>query len=255
MVLTLLILGSGGAAVAWVATWKDYAKPWVQRQLVAAIGKKGPDFLGGSVVVVEEVDFKLGGVSSLTLKGLTIRNLEPYPAEDLMKLDDLVVTVDMKTTFKSKLKKVLVDSVCIKGCHLAYDRGVTSSNLTNLLDKMQEKDGDDNSADKATLKGTGKKEEDGGPDIVLATLSITEIWVKVGVHLMEGAASQGVPGVPVPSIDIKNFSEKFGELTLQKFIVMLVEDILKGGLGAVTGVFGMAGGMVESSTSWFSNWF
>lgn len=242
--------------MAWVASWKDYTKPWVRRQLADLTRKYGPTFLGGSEVDVEQVDFTLGPASSITLEGLTIRNLPPYKPEDLMQIQRLVVEVDLTESVKSKFSLVHVSAVQADGCHLTWDRGVVSSNVEVLLKKMKEKED-------AAKVASPKKEAT--TEVVLHRLAINDIKVKPEVHLLEGQSGIGAD-IPVPSIEIAEFSQKFGSLTLDKLVTMIVSDILTAATTAVTSVVSVAaqGAAVVTETaaetanstfSWISSWF
>lgn len=257
VVLALLATGAGVAAGAAVVKWQDVTKPFIEKQIASLVGKLGPNALGGSKCELAQVSLTLGSVTTIVLSGLKVFNLPPYSENELMIVDKIVIVVDVSETMKCKVREVKLPKLSIEGCHLTWEKDLLSSNVKTLLDKLKSKEAEDEAKAAKTQKEERK--------VILDEVSITGVKVKAGAHVMEGVNVPGVP-VPVPDIRIKNFSGKYGEVTLDKLIVTIFTDIFRGATDALGSVLSQGKAVVESTvgavadeasslSSWFASWF
>jgi len=260
VLLTVLALGAGGGAVAGVAGWKDYTKPFIEKQIATLVGKLGPSFLGGSKCKLEQVSLTLGGVTTIVLSGLEIDNLPPYSEGELIRFDKMTIVLDVKKTMDLKFKKVQLSTLNVEGCHLLWEKDVLSSNLDTFMKALN-----DQQAKPEADNGKAKKEK----PIALDEVSITDVKVKIAAHVVGSMSTPGAE-VPVPSIQIKGFSEKYGDVTLHKLITTIFTDIFQGASKVASSFFetaklkmqqgaGIAVQEAEDASStigsWFSSWF
>mmetsp|Transcript_107298 Transcript_107298/g.269032 ORF Transcript_107298/g.269032 Transcript_107298/m.269032 type:complete len:278 (+) Transcript_107298:70-903(+) len=268
VLLTVLVVGAGGAAVAGTAGWKDYIKPQIEKQIVSLVRKLGPNFLCGAKCELEQVSLELGGITTIAFSGLKIFNLPPYSEGELMKLDKVVVVVDVKGTTKSKLKVVQLSELNVAGCHVAWEKNLLSSNVDTFLEKLKDnqtgKEAKEEDKHEADTKDTTQERS-----VALGSVAMSGVMAKIAPHVQEGKSSLGAE-IPVPPIKIDQFSEKYGGVTLQKLIVLLFTDILQGASKAVVSFTALpaqgaenfvesavakTGGKNFDTTSWCFSWF
>lgn len=192
------------------------AKIWLGATIKSAVNNIGPKVLGVPVSV-ESVSVDIIG-GKVRLKTLTIGNPEGFESTPfLFQMGSLAVDISMKDLFKGQTH---IYDIIIDGPKVWYHKKLTSSNVSTLLDILEEK-----------YPQNDKKKKDKKASVVIDHLLVKEgtIGLKFGVG----------GEIPLLEIELKDIG-KDGALMPVQVIKLLITSIFKGVLSAVTGIGGVA---------------
>ncbi len=216
LILFLLVL------VAIVMMVNSFGGKLIQK----VVNVSGPAALGVPVSL-EKADFHLLR-GNVFLKGLKVGNPEGFKTDNLFEFDSLEVDLDPRALLAGEvhIRKIIVDAPKI-----TYERGLTASNLSDLLDRLEEKSG---AADKPAeeveteAKPTEEPATESSTKVVIDELAITGARLKVSLTVAQGFS---VP-VPLPPIILKDIGKDSHGITFMEVIRMVLRAII----GSVTGV-------------------
>lgn len=191
-----------GALVAILALmWNKVGKPFARRKVCQLLSSLAPKFLAGSKCDLEDVNWVIGAETTISIKGFTIHNLEPFESDHLTKLHRVRITLDIVGAFKSAVKnrgipkEIEVIRMSVDGCSLILEKSLLSSNVEALFQKLPRKSKADGS--KARV----------GPRVLLRQVQIDGVTVQAVTTLQQGCGFKRGACLRAPSICIDNCSE------------------------------------------------
>lgn len=219
-----------GVTVIVLAALALSAKYWLGHAIKGTVNGLGPQVMGVPVKVESvNVDLLRGKVE---LKTLTVGNPEGFDATPyLFQLDGMLFDLNMRDTIRGN---VHIADIVIDGPHVWYHKKLTSSNVSTLLDILEEKypSGDEPRKDDSKDKKKKGEVEPVVIDHVLVKEGTVGVRVGVGVE------------VPLLEIELKDIG-KDGALMPVQIVKILVTAIVKGTLSAVANIGGVAVDAVE----------
>jgi hypothetical protein len=199
------------------------AKFWLGATIKSAVNNLGPKVLGVPVEVESASVDIIGG--KVRMGTLTIGNPEGFESTPyLFKLDGLSIDLAVGDILRGNTH---IYDITVDGPHVWYHKKLTSSNVSALLDILEEKYPSDDKK-KEDKKDDSDKE---AKPVVIDHLLIKE--GTVGIKM-------GIGGeVPLLEIELKDIG-KDGAMMPVQIIKLLITSIVKGVLSAVANVGGAA---------------
>ena len=201
------------------------AKIWLGAAIKSAVNGLGPKVLGVPVEVASASVDLIGG--KIRMGTLTIGNPEGFESTPyLFQLDGLSIDLAVGDILRGNTH---IYDITVDGPHVWYHQRIPSSNVSKLLDILEEKYPSD-----GAKKETKKDEKEAKPVV------IDHLLVKEGtVGIKMGIGGQ----VPLLEIELKDIG-KDGAMMPVQVVKLLVTSIVKGVLSAVANVGGSAVGAV-----------
>ena len=179
----------------------------------------------GVPVTLEEADFRLlrGFVK---LNGLKVGNPEGYKTDSLFEVDELLVDLDTRSLLGGV---VHIRKIAIDGPRITYERGLTASNLSDLLEGLEKGEKtEEKPADKPEEKKVAPAEEGGGVKVIIDEIDITGARLKVSLTVAQGLSAP----IPLPPINLVDIGKETGGAGVMEIITRIIRAIL----GTVTNV-------------------
>lgn len=198
-----------------------------------AVNVAGPAALGVPVSL-EDADFRLLR-GNIMLKGLKVGNPEGYKTDGIFELGLLKVDLDTRSLLSGL---VHIREIRIEEPKITYERGLTSSNLGDLLAGLEKKPEDGTSAEKKsaeekpaeapaeTLAGS-----EGGAKVVIDALDIEGAQLNVSLTVAQGLSAP----IPLPAIRLRDIGKDTGGASLMDVITKVVKAILGAATDAIAG--------------------
>jgi hypothetical protein len=217
------ILRGIGIFVAVLIVLVISAKFWLGATIKSAVNNLGPKVLGVPVEVASASVDILGG--KVRMGTLTIGNPEGFESTPyLFKLDGLSIDLAVGDILRGNTH---IYDITIDGPHVWYHQKIPSSNVSKLLDILEEKYPSD---------GKKKDEKKDDSDKEAKPVVIDHLLVKEGtVGIRMGIGGE----VPLLKIELNDIG-KDGAMMPVQIIKLLVTSIVKGVLSAVANVGGAA---------------
>jgi len=238
-----------GGATAVCGLWKCN-KVRIERKLAKLVETLAPKALAGSKVDLEQLHVAVGRTTNVALTALKVHNLEGFLSESLLNLGKIDVTVNTCKAVTSRGKTIQIKEIVIADCHLTFEKQLMTSNVKTLLNKLKEKDAE-TKQDPTDAKG--KKSD---RKVVVNKVYITGVKAIVTAT---AAIKAGIPGqmvaMTVPPIEIDDFDGKYGSVSPDKLIKLIIEHILNAVLMLVesAGSPEQALNTIENTGSWFTH--
>ena len=216
------ILYGVGIAVAILIVLVLTAKIWLGATIKAAVNNVGPKVLGVPVEV-ESVSVNLVG-GKIRMSSLTIGNPEGFESTPyLFKLDGLSIDLAVGDILRGNTH---IYDITVDGPHVWYHKKLTSSNVSRLLEILEEKYPSDDKKD-----DDKKDDDEKSKPVVIDHLLIKKgtVGIKVGIG----------GEVPLLEIELKDIGKEGAMMPVQ-IVKLLVTSIVKGVISAVAGVGGAA---------------
>jgi len=230
MVIVAAACGVGGF-VAVCGLWKCN-KVRIERKLAKLVETLAPKALAGSQVDLEQLHLAVGRTTNVALKGLKVHNLEGFLSDSLLTLGKIDVTVNTAKAATSKGKNIVIKEITIEDCHLTYESQVTTSNVTALLDALKAKDADKPPDTNGDADAKDKKKSDS--KVVVNKVNITGVKATVtATAALKTGMTGNVSTIPVPPITIDDFDGTYGDVSPDKLIQILIQNILNAVLALV----------------------
>ncbi len=188
----------------------------------------GPAALGVPVTL-EDAEFRVVR-GYIRLTGLKVGNPAGYKTDNLFELGELIVDLNVRSLLGGV---VHINKILIDGTKITYERGLTSSNLADLLAGLEKKSsGGTAPAEKEPVADKAKPApaagESGGTKVIIDEISITGTRVKLSLKVAQGLAAP----VPLPPIYLKDIGKESGGAG----ILEVIKKVLGAVLGAVSDV-------------------
>jgi hypothetical protein len=149
-----------------------------------------PAFLGVKEASVETLDFSFFKKHTLLLENLHIGNPEGYKTDGLFDLAKVDVKIKLSSLFSQAIE---IEHVWIDGVEVTYEKGLTSSNLADLLARFDTGDEPEKPAEESP-----KKEKSSSKAVVIRDLNIEGTRLHPTITLAQGIA----PSIPLPPIHL-----------------------------------------------------
>lgn len=164
----------------------------------------GTQVLGTEVSVGSTLISPLSGSGSIS--GLQMRNLDQFDSEYVFQMEEVSVNIDAGSVFSDV---VVVESVVITRPEITYERRLTESNVSALLENIS--------------GGSGAESEDSGEDSSGGGLIIREFRM-IDPQLNLVAASLEAP-IPLPDIVLNDIGEESNSATAADAVRQIVGAI------------------------------
>lgn len=186
----------------------------------------GPAALGVPVSL-EKAEFHLLR-GNVLLKGLKVGNPEGFKTDGIFELGQLTVDLNTRSLLSGvvQIRKILVDAPKI-----TYERGLTSSNLGDLLAGLEKKSAPAGEEAPAPEEPTAKPEpaeEAGGVKVIIDELVVSDAQLNVSLTVAQGLSAP----LPLPTITLRDIGKGSGGAGLME----VIQKVLGAILGAVTDV-------------------
>ena len=216
------VLRGIGIFVAVLIVLLVSAKFWLGATIKSAVNGLGPKVLGVPVEVASASVDILGG--KIRMGTLTIGNPEGFESTPyLFKLDGLSIDLAVGDILRGNTH---IYDITIDGPHVWYHQKIPSSNVSKLLDILEEKYPSDGK----------KKDKKDDSDKEAKPVVIDHLLVKEGtVGIRMGIGGE----VPLLKIELNDIG-KDGAMMPVQIVKLLVTSIVKGVLSAVANVGGAA---------------
>ncbi|WPJ97852.1 hypothetical protein SH580_09025 [Coraliomargarita algicola] len=207
LLLGLLLLALiAGAAIYFVLSGG------LNQQIKNGVETYGPQ-VTQTPVTLENVNLSiLSGSGSLT--GLNVGNPDGFKSANIFSLGQIDLKVDTSTVFSDK---IIIDHIIIKQPEISYEKTLTSSNLKELLENIEEftgpADTTDTTADPA--EDTGAKKQ-----VVIKQLIIEDGTVYVGVMGIGQTVS-------LPRIEMADIGESGKQMTMAEVLDLVLSKVLQ----------------------------
>ena len=198
------------------------AKLWLGATIKSAVNGLGPKVLGVPVEVASVSVDLLGG--KVRMDTLTIGNPEGFESTPyLFKLDGLSIDLAVGDILRGNTH---IYDITVDGPHVWYHQRIPSSNVSKLLDILEEK-----------YPSDGKKKDDkDDSDKEAKPVVIDHLLIKEGTV----GIKMGIGGeVPLLKIELNDIG-KDGAMMPVQVVKLLVTSIVKGVLSAVANLGGSA---------------
>ena len=149
-----------------------------------------PAFLGVKEASVETLDFSFFKKHTLLLENLHIGNPEGYKTDGLFDLAKVDVKIKLSSLFSQAIE---IEHVWIDGVEVTYEKGLTSSNLADLLARFDSGDESEKPAEESP-----KKEKSSSKPVIIRDLNIEGTRLHPTITLAQGIA----PSIPRPPIHL-----------------------------------------------------
>ena len=186
-----------------------------------------PAFLGVKEARVETLDFSFFKKHTLLLENLHIGNPEGYKTDGLFDLAKVDVKIKLSSLFSQAIE---IEHVWIDGVEVTYEKGLTSSNLADLLARFDSGDESEKPAEDSP-----KKEKSSSKPVIIRDLNIEGTRLHPTITLAQGIA----PSIPLPPIHLTNIgapSEEGGPAGIT--VTQAFRLVLQALLSSVTGTAG-----------------
>lgn len=186
-----------------------------------------PSFLGVKEASVETLDFSFFKKHTLLLENLHVGNPEGYKTDGLFDLAKVDVKIKLSSLFSQAIE---IEHVWIDGVEVTYEKGLTSSNLADLLARFDSGDEPEKPDEEAP-----EKEKSASKAVVIRDLNIEGTRLHPTITLAQGIA----PSIPLPPIhltDIGAPSEEGGPAGITPAGALRL--VLQALLSSVTGTAG-----------------
>ena len=170
----------------------------------------GPKVTQTSVTLTEANLSLLSG--SGTLKGLNVGNPKGYKSENIFALGQIDIKVDTGSVFSDK---IVIDHIIIKQPEISYEKTLSSSNVKDLMENIEEFTGPSNSSDPELDPDTGAKKQ-----VVIKKLIIE------GGTIYVGALGVGQT-VQLPRIEMNDIGEDGKQMTMAEVIDLVLGKVLQ----------------------------
>ena len=191
----------------------------VIRQTVNTVG---PAALGVPVTL-EEAHFQLLR-GHIRLKGLKVGNPDGFKTDSLFDLGELTVNINTRSLLSGL---VHIREIAILDPKITYERGLTSSNLGDLMASLESEEAPAE-APVEEKKAEPEPEEAGGAKVVIDEISIKGAQLKVSLTVAQGFSAP----LPLPPIILRDIGKDSAGVSFMEVIRMVLRAIL----GSVTGV-------------------
>ena len=186
-----------------------------------------PAFLGVKEASVETLDFSFFKKHTLLLENLHIGNPEGYKTDGLFDLAKVDVKIKLSSLFSQAIE---IEHVWIDGVEVTYEKGLTSSNLADLLARFDSGDESEKTAEESP-----KKEKSSAKAVVIRDLNIEGTRLHPTITLAQGIA----PSIPLPPIHLTNIGAPSEEgapagITVAQALRLVLQALLS----SVTGTAG-----------------
>ena len=184
----------------------------------------GPVALGVPVTL-EDAEFRLlrGFVK---LNGLKVGNPEGYKTDSVFEVDELLVDLDTRSLLGGV---VHIRKIAIEGPRITYERGLTASNLSDLLDGLEKgKKTEEAPVEKPAEEKPAPADSSGGVKVIIDEIDITGARLKVSLTVAQGFSAP----LPLPPIILRDIGKDSAGVSFMEVIRMVLRAIL----GSVTGV-------------------
>jgi len=251
-----------GGAAAVCGLWKCN-KVRIEHKLAKLVETIAPKALAGSKVDLEQLHLAVGRRTNVALSALTLHNLEGFLSDSLLTLGKIDVTVNTGKAVASRGKQIQISGIVIENCHLTFEKQLRTSNVKLLLKRLKAADADKKKDTNGEAGANATKSDQAGAKatksdrkVIVNKVYIT--GVKATMTATE-AIKFGIPGnmatISVPPIEIDDFDRKYGNVSPDKLIQILIENILNAVLMLVesAGSPMQALNTVEGTCSWFLN--
>ena len=191
----------------------------VIRQTVNTVG---PAALGVPVTL-EEAHFQLLR-GHIRLKGLKVGNPDGFKTDSLFDLGELTVNINTRSLLSGL---VHIREIAILDPKITYERGLTSSNLGDLMASLESEEAPAE-APVEEKKAEPQPQEAGGAKVVIDEISIKGAQLKVSLPVAQGFSAP----LPLPPIILRDIGKDSAGVSFMEVIRMVLRAIL----GSVTGV-------------------
>eukprot|EP00441_Pelagodinium_beii_P046709 CAMPEP_0197620126 /NCGR_PEP_ID=MMETSP1338-20131121/994_1 /TAXON_ID=43686 ORGANISM="Pelagodinium beii, Strain RCC1491" /NCGR_SAMPLE_ID=MMETSP1338 /ASSEMBLY_ACC=CAM_ASM_000754 /LENGTH=384 /DNA_ID=CAMNT_0043189217 /DNA_START=66 /DNA_END=1220 /DNA_ORIENTATION=+ len=159
----------------------------------------------------------------IEVEGLTVGNPEGWSSEYLLHADRVIVDVEMEKLLYSFGKELHMEELIFDGVDVIYEKGLTTSNLNDLLKKLESDSGSAKAAD-----------QDKASDVklVLHTILAQNIGAKLATKLTHGHGLR----LEVGDLKYDDFDKEMGAgRGLMDIIRVLIMTLIKSVLATVLG--------------------
>eukprot|EP00931_Biecheleriopsis_adriatica_P032212 TRINITY_DN1881_c0_g1_i8.p1 TRINITY_DN1881_c0_g1~~TRINITY_DN1881_c0_g1_i8.p1 ORF type:complete len:422 (+),score=75.73 TRINITY_DN1881_c0_g1_i8:74-1339(+) len=157
----------------------------------------------------------------IAIEGLTVFNPEGYHSEYLLHADQVVIDIDMQQLLFSLGKELHVEELVFDGVDVIYEKGLFSSNLNDLLEKI------DSGSDEAP-----QQTQDSDMKVVLHTILAENVGAKLATKFTLGTGLR----LEVGSLKYDDFDAEMGVgRGLMDIVRILFSTLLKSVLATVVG--------------------
>mmetsp|Transcript_29834 Transcript_29834/g.75931 ORF Transcript_29834/g.75931 Transcript_29834/m.75931 type:complete len:264 (-) Transcript_29834:171-962(-) len=247
MVLVAAATVAVGVGGAGCASWK-YIKPSLMAKIRGLVSQYGPEYLGGSKVDLADIEISVGSTTTVTLRELKIRNVEPYKADSLMELDELVIEINAAATALSKLKEVDILSITANGIKVTWEKeGFLHSNIQDLLQTLKKQEEEAGPSD--------------GPETSVGKITMTDVKIVMFTGVLSDVQKEAPSSltVKVPPIEIVNLKDAqpvtIVSQMVTKILMSSTSALVAAGLDVTDKLKDKVEHAAEEATSWFSSLF
>lgn len=144
-------------------------------------------------------------IGAVLASGLEISNPTGYRTDHLATADSLYFDIDMAPLVFSLAHHIVIDSVMVRGVHVNYERGLSSSNIDVIIDRL----------------GLGQGE--GTRKVSLHAVDIMDVKAKAAVSVV------GTPGLTLSVGDVKytDFEGETGKSYSDDIVKVILATVLK----------------------------
>jgi uncharacterized protein involved in outer membrane biogenesis len=191
------------------------------RLIQKTVNVAGPAALGVPVSL-EKAEFHLLR-GHVLLKGLTVGNPDGFKTDGIFELGQLTVDLNTRSLLSGvvHIRKILIDAPKI-----TYERGLTSSNLGDLLAGLEKKP--DPAGEETPVVEEAPADEAGGVKVVIDELVVSDAQLNVSLTVAQGLSAP----LPLPTITLRDIGKETGGAGFME----VIQKVLGAILGAVTDV-------------------
>ena len=196
------------------------------RLIQKTVNVAGPAALGVPVSL-EKAEFHLLR-GNVLLKGLKVGNPEGFKTDGIFELGQLTVDLNTRSLLSGvvHIRKILVDAPKI-----TYERGLTSSNLGDLLAGLEKKPdpaGEETPEAEEPAPESAPAKEAGGAKVIIDELVVSDAQLNVSLTVAQGLSAP----LPLPTITLRDIGKESGGAGFME----VLQKVLGAILGAVTDV-------------------
>lgn len=166
-----------------------------------------------------------------TLKSLKVRNPEGYKSENIFALGQIDLKVDTSTVFSDK---IYIDHIIVKEPAISYEKKLTSSNVKQLLENIEQFTGPADPAQPDPAAEDGAKKQ-----VVIRKLIIE------GGTIYVGALGVGQT-VPLPRIEMNDIGEDGSQITMAEAIDLVLTKVVQSIGPAIASASNLGGAAVDA---------
>ena len=192
-----------------------------------------PAFLGVQEASVETLDFSFFKKHTLLLENLHIGNPEGYKTDGLFDLAKVDVKIKLSSLFSQAIE---IEHVWIDGVEVTYEKGLTSSNLADLLARFDSDDDDEKPAEDSP-----QKDKSSSKAVVIRDLNIEGTRLHPTITLAQGIA----PSIPLPPIHLTDIGAPSKEggpagITVSQAFRLVLQALFSSVTGTAGATVGLA---------------